>query len=124
MISAVHGFCIGGGIGISGASDIVICSEDATFVLPEIDRGALGAAIWFQGMKIAEKKTGKVKYEDHVKDPRTQETIDRFLKASDFKFECAEIVGRTFEGVHDHAEHVRGDGCAELIEVLAEAVRG
>jgi len=44
VISAVHGYCIGGGIGISGASDIVICSEDATFVLPEIDRGALGAA--------------------------------------------------------------------------------
>jgi enoyl-CoA hydratase len=44
VISAVHGYCIGGGIGISGASDIVICSEDATFALPEIDRGALGAA--------------------------------------------------------------------------------
>ncbi|MEZ7979484.1 MAG: enoyl-CoA hydratase family protein [Myxococcota bacterium] len=43
-ISAVHGFCIGGGIGISGASDFVIASEDATFQLPEIDRGALGAA--------------------------------------------------------------------------------
>ncbi len=44
VISAVHGYCIGGGIGISGASDIVIASEDATFSLPEIDRGALGAA--------------------------------------------------------------------------------
>jgi enoyl-CoA hydratase len=44
VISAVHGFCIGGGIGIAGASDIVIASEDATFALPEIDRGALGAA--------------------------------------------------------------------------------
>jgi enoyl-CoA hydratase len=44
VISAVHGFCIGGGIGISGASDIVIASECATFSLPEIDRGALGAA--------------------------------------------------------------------------------
>ena len=44
VISAVHGYCIGGGIGISGASDIVIASEDATFALPEIDRGALGAA--------------------------------------------------------------------------------
>ena len=44
VISAVHGYCIGGGIGISGASDIVVCSEDATFALPEIDRGALGAA--------------------------------------------------------------------------------
>jgi enoyl-CoA hydratase len=44
VISAVHGYCIGGGIGISGASDIVIASECATFSLPEIDRGALGAA--------------------------------------------------------------------------------
>jgi len=44
VISAVHGYCLGGGIGISGASDIVIASEDATFGLPEIDRGALGAA--------------------------------------------------------------------------------
>jgi enoyl-CoA hydratase len=44
VISAVHGYCIGGGIGISGASDIVIASQDATFSLPEIDRGALGAA--------------------------------------------------------------------------------
>ncbi|MDP6977197.1 MAG: enoyl-CoA hydratase family protein [Myxococcota bacterium] len=44
VISAVHGFCLGGGIGISGASDIVIASECATFSLPEIDRGALGAA--------------------------------------------------------------------------------
>ncbi len=44
VISAVHGYCLGGGIGISGSSDIVIASEDATFGLPEIDRGALGAA--------------------------------------------------------------------------------
>ncbi len=44
VISAVHGYCIGGGIGISGASDIVIASECATFALTEIDRGALGAA--------------------------------------------------------------------------------
>jgi enoyl-CoA hydratase len=44
VISAVHGYCLGGGIGIAGSSDIVIASQDATFGLPEIDRGALGAA--------------------------------------------------------------------------------
>ena len=44
VISAVHGFCLGGGIGMAGASDIVIASDDASFGLPEIDRGALGAA--------------------------------------------------------------------------------
>jgi enoyl-CoA hydratase len=44
VISAVHGFCLGGGIGIAGASDLAIASDDASFGLPEIDRGALGAA--------------------------------------------------------------------------------
>jgi len=44
VISAVHGYCIGGGLGVAGNSDIVIASEDATFALTEIDRGALGAA--------------------------------------------------------------------------------
>ncbi len=44
VISAVHGYCLGGGIGIVGNSDIVIASDDATFGLPEVDRGALGAA--------------------------------------------------------------------------------
>jgi enoyl-CoA hydratase len=44
VISAVHGYCLGGGIGIAGSSDLVLCSDDATFGLPEIDRGALGAA--------------------------------------------------------------------------------
>jgi enoyl-CoA hydratase len=44
VIAAVHGFCLGGGIGLVGNSDIIIASEDATFGLPEVDRGALGAA--------------------------------------------------------------------------------
>jgi enoyl-CoA hydratase len=44
VIAAVHGFCLGGGIGIVGNADIVVASEDATFGLPEVDRGALGAA--------------------------------------------------------------------------------
>jgi len=44
VIAAVHGYCLGGGIGIAGSSDFVIASDDATFGLPEIDRGAMGAA--------------------------------------------------------------------------------
>ncbi len=44
VISAVHGFCVGGGIGLVGNSDVIVASDDATFGLPEIDRGALGAA--------------------------------------------------------------------------------
>ena len=44
VIAAVHGFCLGGGIGLVGNADIVVAADDATFGLPEVDRGALGAA--------------------------------------------------------------------------------
>ena len=44
VIAAVQGFCLGGGIGLAGNADMVIAAEDATFGLPEVDRGALGAA--------------------------------------------------------------------------------
>ena len=44
MIAAVHGFCLGGGVGLVGNADIVVAADDATFGLPEVDRGALGAA--------------------------------------------------------------------------------
>jgi enoyl-CoA hydratase len=48
VIVAVHGFVLGGGIGISGAADILIASEDARFGLPEIDRGAMGGSAHLQ----------------------------------------------------------------------------
>lgn len=44
VIAAVNGYCLGGGVGLVGNSDIIIASDDATFGLPEVDRGALGAA--------------------------------------------------------------------------------
>lgn len=44
VIAAVNGYCLGGGIGLVGNADIIIASDDATFGLPEVDRGALGAA--------------------------------------------------------------------------------
>ena len=50
VIAAVHGFVLGGGIGICGAVDIVIAAEDATFGLPEVDRGAMGGAAHLQRM--------------------------------------------------------------------------
>lgn len=44
VIAAVHGFCLGGGIGLVGNADVIVASDDASFGLPELDRGALGAA--------------------------------------------------------------------------------
>ncbi len=49
-IAAVHGYVLGGGIGICGAVDIIIASEDARFGVPEVDRGALGAGAHLQRM--------------------------------------------------------------------------
>jgi hypothetical protein len=87
-----------GGIGLSGGA----C-------------GALGAAIWIFGMNRIKKENGKIDY----KDPKVLKVIDRFIKCTDYKFECSEIVGRKFENVGDHAAYLREGGCSEIIEALA-----
>ncbi|WP_420429215.1 enoyl-CoA hydratase family protein [Algiphilus sp.] len=48
VIVAVHGFVLGGGIGIAGAADIVIAADTATFGVPEVDRGAMGGGAHLQ----------------------------------------------------------------------------
>ena len=47
---ALHGFVLGGGIGMAGAADIILCSECARFGVPEIDRGAMGGGAHLQRM--------------------------------------------------------------------------
>lgn len=44
VVAAVHGFCLGGGVGLVGNADCIVASDDAYFGVPEVDRGALGAA--------------------------------------------------------------------------------
>lgn len=44
VIAAVHGFCLGGGVGLVGNADVVIASDEAYFGVPEVKQGALGAA--------------------------------------------------------------------------------
>ncbi|NIH80799.1 enoyl-CoA hydratase family protein [Amycolatopsis viridis] len=44
VVAAVQGFCLGGGVGLVGNADTIIASDDAYFGVPEVDRGALGAA--------------------------------------------------------------------------------
>jgi hypothetical protein len=78
--------------------------------------GALGAAIWIAGIS-ALKEGRKVGY----KSPIALAAIDRFVKRTDYEFECATIVGRRFADVADHAEYLRGGGCAAIIDGLAAA---
>jgi hypothetical protein len=89
---------LAGGIGLSGGA----C-------------GALGAAIWIIGMNRLKESAGKVGY----KDLQAPDVIDKFLKCTDYEFECSTIVGRKFESIGDHAGYVQGGGCSKIIEVLA-----
>jgi enoyl-CoA hydratase len=50
VIVALHGYVLGGGIGISGAADIIVASECASFGIPEVDRGAMGGGAHLQRM--------------------------------------------------------------------------
>ena len=50
VIVALHGYVLGGGIGISGAADIIVASECTHFGIPEVDRGAMGGGAHLQRM--------------------------------------------------------------------------
>jgi hypothetical protein len=90
---------LAGGIGLSGGG----C-------------GALGAAIWILGMNGREEGLS-----NKVINKRINELMESFLKSSGYEYECAEIVGRKFTDIDDHADFVSRGGCEELIEALAAA---
>jgi hypothetical protein len=94
-----------GGVGLSGG----VC-------------GALGAAIWILGLRCLEQGVAENQgelWKSEVFQSGAADMIDGFI-ASAGEFECAEIVGRSFEGIDEHAGFLREGGCAELIESLAE----
>lgn len=77
--------------------------------------GALGAAIWIIGMNSVEEEGGKIQFQS----PKAIDALDRFMKCTDYEFECSEIVGRKFENIDDHAGYLREGGCSKIIGVLA-----
>lgn len=77
--------------------------------------GALAAAIWITGMKALRDGAARLDFES----PVALASIDRFLAGTGGQLECAAICGRRFAGVEEHADHLRGGGCAALIEALA-----
>lgn len=77
--------------------------------------GALGAAVWFIGMKSLGEGTGRIDF----KNAKALAAIDKFVKCSDYEFECSKITGRSFKDVNDHACYLRGGGCSKIIDVLA-----
>jgi hypothetical protein len=73
--------------------------------------GALGAAVWVGSMGAGR--------DFEALEAKAAPTIARLLAATDGRFECAEIVGRKFETVADHAAFVRDGGCTRVVEALA-----
>ncbi|MCK5050230.1 MAG: C_GCAxxG_C_C family protein [Candidatus Cloacimonetes bacterium] len=78
--------------------------------------GALGAAIWIHGINKGKEPDSKIDFND----PEIAELIEKFLKSSDYEFECSAIVGRKFENIEDHANYIRDGGCSEIIDALAK----
>lgn len=76
--------------------------------------GALGTAIWTVGMR-SYKRSRKVDF--HA--PKATALVEKFLECTDFEFECADIVGRKFNDVNDHASYIEGGGCSKIVDTLA-----
>ncbi|MFF3896317.1 enoyl-CoA hydratase-related protein [Streptomyces sp. NPDC001812] len=50
VIAAVHRYCIGLGVLVAGACDVVVADEECRFVLAEVDNGATGGAVQAMGL--------------------------------------------------------------------------
>ncbi len=82
------------------------------------DGGEIKYRPWLSQMPIF-RVLISVEHNNKTINSRVGDTIDRFVKTADSKFECSEIVGRRFENIGDHAGYLRDGGCSEIIEVLA-----
>lgn len=84
--------------------------------------GALGTVVWLKAMKMLKENPEIDLWGDKEFGLWFESTVEKFLSASDYEFECADIVGRKFESVEDHSKHLQQGGCSRIIEVLAETV--
>jgi hypothetical protein len=89
-----------GGIGLSGGA----C-------------GALGTAIWLTAMNQPVEMDGFSYSGTWVDD-----LIQSYLESADYEFECAEVVGRKFEDIGDHANYICNGGCSKIIEALGSEI--
>lgn len=114
VIVAVHGFVLGGGIGMAGAADIIVASDCARFGVPEVDRGALGGGAHLQRMFPVQ----KVRYMYFTGD---------FIDAAEaFRFGAIERVvpKKELKGVaFDIAEKIAAKSPA-MIQLAKEALSG
>jgi enoyl-CoA hydratase len=114
VVAAVQGFCLGGGVGLVGNADCIVASDDAYFGVPEVDRGALGAATHLARM-----------VPPHLM--RTLYFTGRHITAADLvpHGSVLEVVGR--DALDDAALAVAGEIAAKdtrVIRAAKEALNG
>jgi enoyl-CoA hydratase len=101
VVAAPHKFVIGGGIGICGASDVIIAAEDAYFSLPEVDRGAMGGASHLSRMLPLHKVRAAFFTGGNITaaDAWRLGAIKKVVQAADLRDEamafCARIAGKS-----------------------------
>ncbi|MNC28096.1 Carnitinyl-CoA dehydratase [compost metagenome] len=117
VIVAVHGFVLGGGIGITGAADIVVAAECATFALPEVDRGAMGGGahlqrlfpvqkvryLFFTGDKIGAREAEKYGFIERVvaKEQLRETALEIAAKIAAKSPEMIRIAKEALNGIED-----------------------
>ncbi len=81
--------------------------------------GALGTAVWIHAMKLKQEHPESDLWKDERFGTLFESLVQTFLEASDYEFECQDIVGRKFENTADHAEYLRKGGCSRIIDALS-----
>ncbi len=81
--------------------------------------GALGTAIWINGLRILQERPHANLMKDKTFNNKADDLITAFLKITDHRFECSEITQRQFKNVNEHAAYLKEGNCLKLIETLA-----
>lgn len=104
-------------MGASEAEQVMVAGFAGGMGLSGGGCGALSAAIWMNSLKWCRENPGKSPYPNE----RATETLETFLKASDYEFECAKICGRQFTSLDEHSEFITQGGCSKLIADLSRS---
>jgi enoyl-CoA hydratase len=101
VVSALHGFVIGSGVNIAGASDVLIAAEGAYFSLPEIDRGAMGGASYLLRMVPMHKVRaafftgGRISVEELQRLGAVEKVVPAAALLEEARAFCAVIAGKS-----------------------------
>jgi len=95
-VAAVEGYCLAGGMGLAGACDVVIASDQATFGTPEVDIGIFPAQALVPIMRtVNEKQAFKYLFTGEHFDAETAHDIGfttDVVPAAEFEAELDELV--------------------------------